>query len=42
MTLERGDFVLISYLPLPGEDISLTLSSDAAVPAVSAAVWQES
>ena len=42
VTLERGDFVLISYLPLPGEDISLTLSSDAAVPAVSAAVWQES
>jgi uncharacterized protein len=42
VTLERGDFILITYLPAPGEEISLTLGSDAAVPAVSAAVWQES
>ena len=42
ITLAAGDFILISYLPAPGDQIALTASCAAAdIPAVSAAVWQE-
>ena len=42
VTLDRGDFLLISYLPAPGDELSVTLGSQAEIPAVSAAVWRKS